>query len=156
LRAPPAKLHQDPPFRAPPPICPLRPISPSFPALTPMPATRVVRRNGTSAWKCSATGWSLRKLSMHCFAPLSSAPQAPCLAKTVHYLPAALGRTCWAAFTTSRSLSLPAPCLASTSYLGILPRNLTSMTGAGLGQSGYVGGQGSWGYDSHPRYTSTL
>jgi hypothetical protein len=29
-------------------------------------------------------------------------------------------------------------------------------TGAGLGQSGYVGGQGPWGYGSHPRYTSTL
>jgi hypothetical protein len=39
LRAPPAKLHQDPRF-PPPHICPLRSISPSFPALTPMPATR--------------------------------------------------------------------------------------------------------------------
>jgi hypothetical protein len=37
-------LHQAPPLVTPrfppPPICPLRPISPSFPALTPMPAPR--------------------------------------------------------------------------------------------------------------------
>jgi hypothetical protein len=30
------------------------------------------------------------------------------------------------------------------------------VTGAGWGQSGYVGGQGHWGYGSHPIYTSTL
>jgi hypothetical protein len=40
LRAPPAKLHQDPLLPTTPYICPLRPISPSFPALTPMPVTR--------------------------------------------------------------------------------------------------------------------